>query len=161
MIQKWMIWKNNLLSGEALQVFEKQEKSNRNETKDNHKLVIDGLTSHCPPPKLLKQQYIYIWRGLFKPQDSNFSRLTCNMEKIVDYLKTSSPFGKNQGLTEDEFLDLANFTLLCEWQEQLLVQGCDSAGKSLYERDEFYNRHNMAKEIFNNRVDFSPDHKTQ
>ena len=51
---------NNLLTEEALRVFEQNSKENLNETKENFKLVIEGLTIHLFPPKALQRQNSYL-----------------------------------------------------------------------------------------------------
>lgn len=56
---------------------------------------------------------------------------------MVDYLENTSQFGKNQRLTEDEIIDIMDYSLPRDFQRQLLVQGFDSGGKDLCKLVEF------------------------
>ena len=46
----------NLLEVEALHIFEYNAKINRNNTKENQKMVMGGLTTHFFPPKAIQRQ---------------------------------------------------------------------------------------------------------
>ena len=70
---------------------------------------------------------------------------------MVYYLGYFPPFSINQGLTEDEILDILEFALPCEWKKHLLVQGYESTGKDLYELSEFCEILEIDKYIYNNQ----------
>ena len=42
---------------------------------------------------------------------------------MVGYIEDFPPFGWNQGFPEENILELIEFALPYEWQEQILVQG--------------------------------------
>ena len=50
---------------------------------------------------------------------------------MVYYLEELPPFVSNQGLPEDERMELVEFALPYEWQKQLLVQGYDYTSKEI------------------------------
>ena len=78
---------------------------------------------------------------------------------MVDYLKNFLKFGRNQGLSEDEILELVGFVLSHVWQKQLLVQGFDTSTNILNYLIEFCKRLDTEEESFNERGDGSHPNK--
>ena len=70
---------------------------------------------------------------------------------MVEYLDQFLPFQADQGLPKDEILDLVGFTLTCECQKQLLVQGFDSTVKILNKTIKFCKRLEIFKGIYNDK----------
>ena len=55
----------------------------------------------------------------------------------MDYLKTFPPFGTNQGLPEDEILELVEFFLPRDLKNEILIQWFDSTTQGITELIEF------------------------
>ena len=51
---------------------------------------------------------------------------------MVYYLEYSPTFEANQGLSEDELLDITDFSDPHEFPKQILLQACEASGKGLY-----------------------------
>ena len=52
---------------------------------------------------------------------------------MLEYLEKYPPFGAEQRLPDEKILELVNFSLLKEWQEQFISQGFNSATQGLME----------------------------
>ena len=83
MLPKMYAMTNNILSGEAFQVFEQQAWSIGKETKINYKLVIKGLTNNFSPHMALQRQKMYLLRGLFKPCYFRIREFICLVNEMV------------------------------------------------------------------------------
>ena len=62
--------------------------------------------------KVLKHKNIYLLHGLFKTWYSKICDFSEHVNEIVEYFKQPPPFGKGQGLSKDEFIDLFEFALI-------------------------------------------------
>ena len=93
----------------------------------NYELAMKDLITHYFPPKALQRQKRYLWRELYKPRYTKIRYLICRIDRMVEYLKKSSPFETGQRLPEDEILELVELSLLKDWQKQLIIQGFDLA----------------------------------
>ena len=113
------------------------------------------MATHLLPPKVLQRQIRYLLRGLFKPWEYKIRKFICWVNEMVDYLEDLLPFGRNQGLAEYNILELVEFALLREFQEQLLRQDFYPSSKSLNNIVEFCERLYITEEIFNERGDGS------
>ena len=67
---------------------------------------------------------------------------------MVEYMQDFPTYGNNQGLPGDYIIEFMEYSLPCEWQKQLLVQGFDSSTKKLYELIDFCNHMETAEEIY-------------
>ena len=74
---------------------------------------------------------------MHKPWDAKICEFIYHVNDIVEYLYHFSPLQWNQGPPEYDILELVYFVLHCKWQKHLLVQGFDSANKSLNNLTEF------------------------
>ena len=86
----------SILSVEAFWVCEKQAKLNKNKTKENYKVIIEGLETHFFLPKTLQFQSMSIHRSPFNPKDSNILKFICCVKDMVYYLQAFPHFGQNQ-----------------------------------------------------------------
>ena len=66
---------------------------------------MQGLTTHFFPLKELQHQKIYLGWGLFNPWDSNIREFVFCVKNIIDYLEHFYPYGKSQGLPDDEMIN--------------------------------------------------------
>ena len=126
-----------MVVGEYLQVFEQKDQEWGVETKANYEFWMKDLISHIFPPKALQRQKRYLRRGVYKSCDTNIRYFICHIDKMVNYLGKFPPFGAVQSLSEDEILDLVEFSLSNEWQKELIIQGFDSATQGLTNIVEF------------------------
>ena len=138
----------NLLAGEALRVFNQKATANGTETDVHFKSTTQGLVEHFFPPKALQREKRYLCRGLYKPKDCPVRDFVCRVNEILEYLSKFPPFANNQGLPEDEVIELIEFALPREWQRQMLVQGFDPASKSIQDLVDFCERLEIAEEIY-------------
>ena len=83
-------------------------------TKENYKMVMEGLTTFFLSPKALQRQNIYLRRGLFKPRGNKMQGFICCIKDMVYYLEDSPMFRNNQGLPLDKIIELVEFVLPCE-----------------------------------------------
>ena len=67
---------------------------------------------------------------------------------MVEYMQDFPTYGNNQGLPGDYIIEFMEYSLPCEWQKQLLVQGFDSSTKKLYELIDFCKHMETAEEIY-------------
>ena len=81
---QWYAITKNLLMGESLRVFEQQATYIGNETEDNYKVVIKGLTDHSLPPKALLIQKRYLHQGMYKPQGIKMREFIYHIKEMVD-----------------------------------------------------------------------------
>ena len=66
----------NLVMGEALQVFEQKARERVLETNANYELVMKDLISHFSPALALQRQKRYLRRGVYKPCDTKIRYFT-------------------------------------------------------------------------------------
>ena len=66
---------------------------------------MQGMKTHVFPLKALQHQKIYLSWGLFNPLDSNIHEFVFCFKKIIEYLERFSPYGKAQGLPDDEIIN--------------------------------------------------------
>ena len=66
---------------------------------------------------------------------------------MVEYLEKFPPFRAGQCLPEDEILELVEFSLLKEWQKEVIIQGLYSTTQGLTELVKFCERLETAEEI--------------
>ena len=80
-----------LLYGEVIFIFKQQDRETVNETMDNYKTVMEGLTSHFFPPKALQLQKRYFYWGIFNPWDDKIYKLIYWVRDIVEYIDHFQP----------------------------------------------------------------------
>ena len=77
----------------------------------NYELVMKYFITHFLPPKALKRQKIYLWRGLYNPRNTNIWDFIFRIDDMVEYLDNFLTFGIGQGLPENDILNLVEFSL--------------------------------------------------
>ena len=118
------------------------------------------LITHLFPPKEIHIHKRYLRRGFYKPCDTKIRDFICKINKIVDYLKKLPIFGYNQGLPEDDIIELVKLFLPREWQKELIIQEFYSATQGLTEFVNFCERLETSEEIFQMQGE-GPHKKTQ
>ena len=106
------------------------------------------LISHFFPPKALQRQKRYLRRELYKPCDTKIRYFIYRINKMIKYLKTFPPFEEGQRLPEDDILELVEFSLLNEWQKELIIQVFDYETQGLTDLVKFCERLETTEEIF-------------
>ena len=101
----------NIVVGEALWVFEQNNRDRVTETNASYKLVMKYLISHFFPPKALQIQKRYLQRGLYKPRGTKIQEFVSQIDKMVEYLEKFLPLGIYQGLPNNNILDFVELSL--------------------------------------------------
>ena len=106
------------------------------------------LISHFFLPKALQRQKRYLRRELYKPCDTKIQYFIYRINKMIKYLDKFPPFDAGQRLPEDESLEMVEFSLLNEWQKELIIQVFDSETQGLTDLVNFCERLETSEEIF-------------
>ena len=101
----------NLVVGEALQVFKQKAQERGTETNANYDLVMKDLISHFYPHKARQSQKRYLRRGVLKTRDTKIRDFICHIDEMVEYLEKFPLFGAGQHLPEYDILELSEFSL--------------------------------------------------
>ena len=110
----------------------------------NYKLFIHGMMTHLFPTKALRRQKRHFLRRLPNYQYHRIRKFIWCVKNIVNDLKQFSPLVRI-------IIELFEFALLCEWQQQLLIQGFYLATKSLKELVEICEWLKTAKNILQDK----------
>ena len=78
---------------------------------------------------------------------------------MIKYLDNSPPFEEGQRLPKYEILQLVEFSLLNEWQKELIIQVFDSATQGLTDIVKSCERLETAKEIFQTQGEVNHQNK--
>ena len=129
-----------LLQGDALAAFDKAAKDNVTETVENYKKCVQGLIEHVFPRKALATQKRYMRRFLRKPRDMKIREFMNRLNEMNAYLKEFPPFKENQGLPDDEIMDIAEFAVPSTWQKTMIMHGFNPTAAAPSEFVEFGKR---------------------
>ena len=78
---------------------------------------------------------------------------------MIKYLDKSPPFEEGQRLPKYEILQLVEFSLLNEWQKELIIKVFDSATQGLTDIFKFCERLETSKEIFQTQGEVNHQNK--
>ena len=117
------------------------------------------LISHFFPPKALQRQKRYLRRELYKPCDTKIRYFIYRINKMIKYLDKSPPFEEGQRLPKYEILQLVEFSLLNEWQKELIIQVFDSKTQGLTDIVKFCESLETSKEIFQTQGEVNHQNK--
>ena len=138
----------DLVVGESLQVFDQNNQDRGTENNANYDLVIKYLINQFFSSKALHRQKRYLRRGLYKSHDTKIQDFIRMIDNMVEYLENFLPSGINQGLTEDDILDLVEFFLPRELHKELANQGFDSMTQGITELVKLCDILETSEEIF-------------
>ena len=117
-----------LLEGGALTAFENAALNEATETVLSLDAVFKKVTEHVFPPKSLQKQKRFMRRFLRKPQDikiKNYVERVVELNELLTEFPDPSATLAAAKLPDDELLDLLEFGVPRDWQDQMLLHGFD------------------------------------
>ena len=138
----------NLVVREALWVFEQENRYRVTEANANYELVMKGFIVHLFLPEALQLQKRYLQRGLYQPRNRKIRSFICYIYDMVEYPIHFPPLGAGQRLPDKEILKQVEFSLLREWQKELIIQGFNSTTQGLMKPVKLCERLETAEKFF-------------
>ena len=134
-----------LIVGDTLAVFNQAATKRGAETVENFKLCLRDVTTHVFPQRALSRQKRYMRRHMRKTREFTTREFAARLAELNAYLAEFPPFEDDQGLAQDEIVDILNFGVPNTWQKNMVIQGFDPTLHTPSEFVEFCERHEFTE----------------
>ena len=108
--------------------------------------AIDGVIKGCVPDKTLQRVKRNMRREMRKPVDMKVRQHFVHLSRLNNELESLPPFGNDQGLSEDELIDILIHAVPKSWTREMDRQGFDPVVHSLGEVVSFLERVETAEQ---------------
>jgi hypothetical protein len=124
-------------------------------TPDLMRSTIRAVVSGCTPKKVLQRVKRYMRREMRKPKDMKIRQYLVHLNRMNnEEVPHLPPFDANQGLTDDELIDILLYAVPKSWTKEMDKQGFDPVTKSPEQVVDFLEQIETAEE-------FDPDKQKQ
>ena len=134
-----------LIVGDTLAVFNAAATKRGAESTDNFKLCLRDVTTHVFPQRALNRQKRYMRRYMRKQVGMSTREFAARLAELNAYLADFPPFENDQGLAQDEIIDILEFGVPNAWQRNMVLQGFDPMLHTPSEFVEFCERHEFTE----------------
>ena len=138
----------NLLRGDALRVFDKEETSLGAQTDANFVAITNSLVEYFFPPNALITQKRYMRRFMRKSRETKIRDFYVRVLEMNNRCDKFPPFGLNQKMANDEIKEIIEFAAPQSWQKELLRQGIDVTNRSIEGIVDFFERLEISEQIY-------------
>jgi hypothetical protein len=146
----------NMLQGEALRVFEvRKTQVTLDATTRNFDALVQEVTRYFFPEQALVDQKRFLCHYNRKNASTPVCEYVSRLQDINQKLNQFPPFGANQAMSEDDLIEILEFSMPHAWNVEMRERGFTPHTKTLQEVVEFYERSEILEKL--RGVNFVPN----